>query len=261
MRATLARARSTRDASGRLLQPTCQRRAPALRGVTLGSPRVSRAIHAPGTRFRPATFARCGFVRPALKRCHRTSGASVIGSSGGLAPASTANQARFLRRPVKADTLPRTETPSVEQRGLAPFPGSAARKPLVRSRHPFADCGFPRTARPPSTAPAATGAASDGQASPADFCNQPRSTGTTYERLLLERTPLGALSVARISRVAPVSSLERQRVSRSSWSRERPSAGRAAPREHAHCDAVALSLQPEHPLSLPPRAPNLDVRR
>jgi hypothetical protein len=40
-------ARNARDAFGRLLQPTCQRRAPALREATPGSPEVSRAVHAP----------------------------------------------------------------------------------------------------------------------------------------------------------------------------------------------------------------------
>lgn len=41
------RAQRTKDASGRLLQPTCQRRAPALRVVTPESPGMSQAVHAP----------------------------------------------------------------------------------------------------------------------------------------------------------------------------------------------------------------------
>jgi hypothetical protein len=91
-----------------------------------------------------------------------------------------------------------TNRDTFHRRGeLSPLPGSAARKPLVPSRSRFAACGFPRTARPPSATPATTGATSDGQAPPADFCNQSRRTGTTSERPLLERTPLGALSVAR----------------------------------------------------------------
>lgn len=131
------------------------------------------------------------------RHCHRTSGVPVIAGLVDLRPPD--HRPSPLPAPSREGRHVATNRDTFHRRGgLAPLPGSAARKPLARSRYRFAACGFPRTARPPSTTPATTGAASDGQASPTDFCNQSRRTGTTCERPLLERTPLGALSVARI---------------------------------------------------------------
>lgn len=162
-----------------------------------GKPRDEPGRSRARTRFRPVSCAARGLVLPTRRRCHRTSDVSVI---TGLRRAF----AHVDRRPSPLPAPSRegrrfvTNRDTFHQRGeLALFPRSAAREPLARSRYPFTACGYPRTARPPSTTPATTGAASDDQAPPADFCNHARRTGTTCERPLLERTPLGALSVAR----------------------------------------------------------------
>lgn len=53
---------------------------PFIREVTPGSPEVSRAIHAPESRFRPMTASPRELVRPTQCHCHLTSDASVIDS-------------------------------------------------------------------------------------------------------------------------------------------------------------------------------------
>lgn len=82
---------------------------------------MSRANHAPVSRFRLSSCALLELVGPRPRRIRQTSDASVIGSPGKLAPTSTTDQARFPRRPVKVDALSRTETPSVDEEGLHPF--------------------------------------------------------------------------------------------------------------------------------------------
>lgn len=98
-----------------------------LRVVTPGSrwlpsePGVRRANHAPASRFCLPSCALVGLVRPGPRRIRQTSDVSVIDRPGKLAPTCTADQARFPRRPVKADALPRTETPSIDEEDLHPF--------------------------------------------------------------------------------------------------------------------------------------------
>jgi hypothetical protein len=228
----VALARSAKDASGRLLQPTCQRRAPALRVATPGSPRVSRAVHAPESRFRPVSRASQGLVLPVQRRCHRTSGVPVIADLEGLAPTSTSDQVRFPRRPVKADTLPRTETPSIDAEGFRPFEG-----PRLENRSPFLD---------PASPLAVSRARLDRHRR---LQPQPEPLPTTRHRL-----PTSATNHEGRARPANDHSSNGPRLARCPWlesagcpdvelraAESKPSAGRTTPREHAHCDAEAHS--------------------
>lgn len=153
-------ARNARDAFGRLLQPTCQRRAPALREATPGSPEVSRAVHAPESRFRPLRTAAGGLVRPAHQGRHQTSDVPVIASLLRTFVRIVRRPSSLPAAPVKVAALPRTETSSIDEEGFRPFPEARpeSRTPVLVTPSPIAvsrarlDC-FPRPQPQPEPLP------------------------------------------------------------------------------------------------------------
>lgn len=163
----------SRDASGRLLQSTFQRRAP--------EPCMDSDARTPenwAISRHPARFARLDHGREGALYHHPTEGAEaltppVVRQRVEQKLYTPPNQDRFHQQPVKAEGFLRSETPFTSK-WSSTDPSTDPPSPDDRVLDVVSlQGGFPNPeARPPSPTPAATKVASLGPTPLADFCNQ-----------------------------------------------------------------------------------------